>query len=66
MSLQAHAFVTLNPTFIEPEFLVQYSQASGFIDLNAEGQLRDDGDSTKPINWLRAHDYVRKSLEMFP
>lgn len=38
--LQAHSFVTLNPSFIEPEFLVQYSQASGFIDLNAEHQLR--------------------------
>jgi Uncharacterized protein conserved in bacteria (DUF2184) len=40
MSIQAHSWVTLNPSFIEPEFLVQYSQASGFVDLNAEGQLR--------------------------
>ena len=38
--LQAHSYVTLNPSFIEPEFLIQYSQASGFINLNAEGQLR--------------------------
>ncbi len=40
MSIQAHAYVTLNPSFIEPEFLVQYSQASGFVDLFADGQLR--------------------------
>src|SRR5271154_1264812 len=40
MSIQAHAYVTLNPSFIEPEFLLQYSQASGFIDLLAEGQMR--------------------------
>jgi hypothetical protein len=40
VSVQAHAFVTLNPSFIEPEFLVQYSQASGFIDLLADGQMR--------------------------
>lgn len=40
MSVQAHAYVTLNPSFIEPEFLVQYSQASGFVDLLADGQLR--------------------------
>jgi hypothetical protein len=38
--IQAHAYVTLNPSFMEPEFLVQYSQASGFIDLLAEGQMR--------------------------
>ena len=38
--LQAHAFVTLNPSFIEPEFLLQYSQASGFVDTLADGQLR--------------------------
>jgi hypothetical protein len=40
MSIQAHAYVTLNPSFIEPEFLIQYSQASGFIDVLAEGQMR--------------------------
>lgn len=40
MGIQAHAFITLNPSFVEPEFLIQYSQASGFIDLLAEGQMR--------------------------
>ena len=38
--IQAHAYQTLNPSFIEPEFLVQYSQASGFIDTLADAQLR--------------------------
>jgi hypothetical protein len=38
--IQAHAYVTLNPSFIEPEFLMQYSQASGFVDLYAEEQMR--------------------------
>jgi hypothetical protein len=38
--IQAHAFVTLNPSFIEPELLMQYSQASGFVDVLADGQLR--------------------------
>src|ERR1700678_1302943 len=40
MGLQAHAYITLNPSFIEPEFLLQYSQASGFVDAFADGQLR--------------------------
>ena len=40
MAIQAHAFVTLNPSFMEPELLLQYSQASGFVDLLAEEQLR--------------------------
>ena len=40
MSIQANAYITLNPSFIEPEFLVQYSQASGFVDILADGQLR--------------------------
>ncbi len=40
MSIQANAFVTLNPSFIEPEILLQYSQASGFVDTFADGQLR--------------------------
>src|SRR5579863_823471 len=40
MTLQAHAYMTLNPSFIEPEFLVQYSQASGFVDTLADSQLR--------------------------
>src|SRR5271163_4297805 len=38
--IQAHAYVTLNPSFVEPEFLVQYSQRSGFVDILADGQLR--------------------------
>lgn len=40
MSIQASAYTTINPSFIEPEFLLQYSQASQFIDLLADGQLR--------------------------
>lgn len=38
--IQANAFVTLNPSFIEPEILLQYSQASGFMDTLAGGELR--------------------------
>lgn len=40
MTIQAHAYVTLNPSFIEPEILLQYSQASGFVDALADDQLR--------------------------
>jgi hypothetical protein len=40
VTIQAHAYVTLNPSFIEPEILLQYSQASGFVDTLADGQLR--------------------------
>lgn len=40
MTIQAHAWVTVNPSFIEPEFLVQTNQASGFIDLIADRALR--------------------------
>lgn len=40
MGLQAASFVTLNPSFIEPEFLRQQTQASGFIELLADGQMR--------------------------
>jgi hypothetical protein len=40
MTIQAHAYTTLNPSFIEPEFLLQYSQASGFIDLLADSKMR--------------------------
>lgn len=40
MSIQAHAFVTLNPSYTEPEMLVQYSQASGFVDTLAGSQMR--------------------------
>jgi hypothetical protein len=38
--VQAHAYQLLHPSYVEPEFLVQYSQASGFIDTLADGQLR--------------------------
>jgi hypothetical protein len=40
MSLEASAYITLNPAFHEPEILIQYSQASAFIDLLAGEQLR--------------------------
>src|SRR3984957_8060821 len=40
MGIQANAYITLSPHFMEPEFLLQYSQASGFIDLLADGQMR--------------------------
>lgn len=40
MSLQASAYITLNPAFHEPEILIQISQASGFIDLLAGEELR--------------------------
>jgi hypothetical protein len=33
MALEASAFLTLNPAYHEPEFLVQISQTSAFIDL---------------------------------
>ena len=38
--IQAHAYQLLHPSYVEPEFLVQYSQASGFIDTLADAQLR--------------------------
>lgn len=40
MTIQAHAYRIVHPSFIEPEFLLQYSQASGFVDLLADEQLR--------------------------
>src|SRR3984957_18372051 len=40
MGIQANAYITRSPHFMEPEFLLQYSQASGFIDLLADGQMR--------------------------
>lgn len=40
MTIQASAYITLNPSFIEPEILLQYSQASGFIDTLAGGEMR--------------------------
>jgi hypothetical protein len=40
MSLLASAYITLNPSFHEPEILLQISQRSGFIDLLAGEALR--------------------------
>ena len=40
MSLQAGAYQITSPSFMEPEILLQYSQASGFVDTLADGQLR--------------------------
>jgi hypothetical protein len=40
VGIQATAFVTLNPSFIEPELILQYNQASGFVDLEADQQMR--------------------------
>jgi len=40
MTIQASAYVTVNPSFIEPEFLIQYSQASGFLSTLAGEELR--------------------------
>ena len=37
MSIQAHAFFTLNPSFVEPELILQQSQVSGYRDLLADG-----------------------------
>lgn len=40
MSLQAQAYMTLNPSFMEPELLMQYTQSSGFIDTLAGSEFR--------------------------
>ena len=40
MALNAGAFVTVNPAFIEPEIILPYSQASGAFDMLAEGEPR--------------------------
>ena len=40
MSIQAAAYTTLNPSFMEPELLIQYSQASGFLDTLAGEEMR--------------------------
>src|SRR5271156_3951554 len=40
MGIESGAYVITHPAFIEPEILMQYSQASGFIDLLAGAQLR--------------------------
>lgn len=39
--LQAAAYVTVNPSFSEPEFLLQNTQPSGFVHTLADGQLRN-------------------------
>ena len=40
MAIQAGAFATVSPHFMEPEALVQQTQASGFTETLADGQLR--------------------------
>lgn len=40
MTLQASAYVRVHPSFEEPEIIMQYSQASGFLDLLADMQPR--------------------------
>ena len=40
MTIQASAYQITHPSFTEPEFLLQYSQASNFIDILAGSQLR--------------------------
>lgn len=40
MGIQANAWVRLEPSFVEPEILMQYSQPSGFVDAMADQQLR--------------------------
>lgn len=47
MGLQASSYVTVNPSFTEPEIILPYSQASGAFDILMEGQPRvrlGDGD----------------------
>lgn len=34
------------------------------VSFDAQGQLRDSGDSTEPINWVRAKNYMAKALEL--
>ena len=40
MSIQASSYITLNPSFMEPELIIQYSQASGFLDTLAGEEMR--------------------------
>lgn len=40
MALIASAYKIIEPSFQEPEILIQFQQASGFIDLLAEGKMR--------------------------
>lgn len=47
MGLQASAYVTINPSFMEPEIILPYSQASGWTDTLMGGEPRvrlGDGD----------------------
>lgn len=47
MGLQASSYVTINPSFMEPEIILPYSQASGAFDTLADGDMRvrlGDGD----------------------
>lgn len=40
MTIQASAYLRLEPSFVEPEILLQYSQPSGFLDTLADGKMR--------------------------
>lgn len=40
MSIQASAFAVVNPSFMEPDILLQYTMPSQFTDLLADGELR--------------------------
>jgi hypothetical protein len=34
------------------------------LSFDAQGQLRDSGDSKEPIDWIRADNYVKKAVEL--
>lgn len=40
MGLQASAYITVNPSFMEPEIILPYSQASGAFDIIMDGEPR--------------------------
>jgi len=40
MGIQASAYQLVHPSFVEPEFLTQITQSSGFVDLMADSQMR--------------------------
>lgn len=40
MTIQASAYQLVHPSFVEPDILLQYTQASGFVDTLAGGELR--------------------------
>src|SRR5271156_630933 len=40
MTIRASAFIQTHPSFVEPEFLLQYSLASGFLSTLAGEELR--------------------------